>query len=256
MDVAVQGPSGITTPFQEIITRGNSVMTYTIPDGNVQVTTPGPDPSNGDHNFLVTIEPRESFSTVATGVWRLKLKGRSITNGTVDIWTLDDGERLDVLFTGTSVSPSMKIGSPGAAKSAVTVASYTTKIKWKDLKGKRHNDDSAIDTVSDFSSNGPLRNGAQKPDVTAPGSRLASCLSADSPVESLYKVAQGIRMMRGTSMATPFITGIVALLLERNKTLDPARVKTLLRNNSTIPGKPAGNFDPNWGFGLINAANL
>jgi subtilisin family serine protease len=256
MDVAVQGPSGITTPFQKVITSGNPVKTYSIPDGKVQVVTPGPNPSNGDHNFLVVIEPQTSISTVATGVWRLKLKRRSITNGIVDIWTLDDGRGLDVLFTGTSVSPSMKIGSPGAAKSAVTVASYTTKIKWKDLQGNTWTGGNAIDTLSDFSSNGPLREGAQKPDVTAPGSWLASCLSADSPVEAAYVVAQGIRMMQGTSMATPFITGIVALLLERRKTLDPAGVKTLLRNNSAIPNTPAGNFDANWGFGLINAANL
>jgi subtilisin family serine protease len=256
LEVAAQGPSGITTPFQKIIASGNPARTYNIPDGKVQVVTPGPNPSNGDHNFLVVIEPQTSVSTVATGVWRLKLKGKSITNGRVDIWTLDDGEGLDVLFTGTSVSPTMKIGSPGAAKSAVTVASYTTKIKWKDLQGNTWTGGNTIDTLSDFSSNGPLRTGAQKPDVTAPGSWLASCLSADSPVEDAYVVAQGIRMMQGTSMATPFITGIVALLLERKKTLDPAGVKTLLRNNSAIPSTPAGNFDANWGFGLINAANL
>jgi subtilisin family serine protease len=256
VEVAVQGPSGITTPFQKIITSGNPAKSYNIPDGKVQIVTPGRNAANGDHNFLVVIEAQPMLSTVASGVWRLRLKGKSITNGTVDIWTLDDGEGLDVLFTGTSVSPTMKIGSPGSAASAVTVASYTTKIKWKDLAGNTWTGGTAVDALSDFSSNGPLRNGAQKPDVTAPGSWLASCLSADSSVESAYVVAQGIRMMQGTSMATPFITGVVALLLERKKTLDAASVKTLLRNNSAIPNTPAGIFDPQWGFGLINAANL
>jgi len=258
VDVAVQGPSGITTPFQKIIANENPVMTYTIPDGKVQVMTPGPNPTNGDHNFQVVIEPQENFSLVTTGVWRLTLKARSITNGTVDIWTVDDGKRLDVVFTGTSVSSSMKVGSPGAAKSAVTVASYTTRIIWNDRQGQPHQtiDPQANDTLSDFSSNGPLRNGAHKPDVTAPGSWIASCLSADSPVDPLFEVAPGIRVMQGTSMATPIVTGIVALLLERKKTLDPGEVKTLLRNNSTIPGAQAGTFDPNWGFGLINLASL
>lgn len=256
LEVAVQGPSGITTPFQKVITNGNPAKRYNIPDGKVQIVTPGVDPTNGDHNFLVVITPKQGFSPVASGVWRLRIRGKSITNGIVDIWTLDNGERLDVLFTGTSVAPSMKIGSPGASASAVTVASYTTKITWKDLAGDTLTGGTAVDALSDFSSNGPLRNGAQKPDVTAPGSWLASCLSADSSVEPEYVVAPGIRMMQGTSMATPFITGVVALLLERKGTLDPADVKTLLRNHSAIPGGSAGSFDAQWGFGLINAAGL
>jgi len=204
----------------------------------------------------VAIDAQPTLSTVATGVWRLRLKGKTITNGKVDIWTIDNGERLDVLFTGTSVSPTMKIGSPGAAASAVTVASYTTKIKWKDLAGDPLTGGTAVDVLSDFSSNGPLRTGAQKPDITAPGSWLASCLSADSSVDPKFVVAPGIRMMQGTSMATPFITGLVALLLQRKGTLDPAGVKALLRTHSAVPGGPAGAFDPKWGFGLINATGL
>lgn len=252
----MQGPSGITTHFQKIIASGNPAKTYNIPDGKVQIVTPGPDPANGDHNFLVVIDARPTVTTVATGVWRLRLKAKAITKGTVDIWTLDNGERLDVLFTGTSVAPSMKIGSPGTAASAVTVASFTTKITWKDLAGDTLTGGTAVNVLSDFSSNGPLRNGSQKPDVTAPGAWLASCLSADSSVDPEFVVAPFIRMMQGTSMATPFIAGLVALLLERKKSLDPADVKTLLRNHSVIPGGTAGSFSTEWGFGLIEAAGL
>ena len=69
-------------------------------------------------------------------------------------------------------------------------------------------------------------------------------------------IDNSFRGMAGTSMATPFVAGLTALLLERNPALDPAGVKTLLNANSAVPGKPAGAFDPKWGFGLIDAANL
>jgi len=46
------------------------------------------------------------------------------------------------------------------------------------------------------------------------------------------------------------------LLLERDPSLEPAVLKELLRENSLIPGQEAGTFEPKWGNGLINAANL
>ncbi len=60
----------------------------------------------------------------------------------------------------------------------------------------------------------------------------------------------------GTSMATPFIVGLVALLLQRQPDLKPAAAKALLRKHSLIPGHKPGVFDPKWGYGLINAKGL
>jgi subtilisin family serine protease len=59
-------------------------------------------------------------------------------------------------------------------------------------------------------------------------------------------------MNLGTSMATPFITGVIALLLQSNPTLTPETAKQLLKNASAIPGAAAGSFRNEWGFGLVN----
>jgi hypothetical protein len=57
-------------------------------------------------------------------------------------------------------------------------------------------------------------------------------------------------------MAAPFITGIVALLLQADATLTPEGAKLLLKNASAIPGSPPATFRNDWGFGLVNGDPL
>ena len=255
-EVSVRIPGGFVTPFQGVISAGSPVRTYSLPDARIDVVTPGPDPANGDHNFFVRILGASQGLAVKGGVWRLRVRNISATGGRLDVWTLDDQQSPEVVFSGTSVRDSMKVGSPGAAASAVTAASYTTKVQWTDIDGHLQHVGLDLDDISDFSSEGPLRNGVQKPDVTAPGAMIASSLSADSLPSRAQMINTNYVVMAGTSMATPFITGVVALLLERDPALDAAGVKALLRAHSSIPGQPAGTFDPKWGFGLTDALGL
>jgi len=110
--------------------------------------------------------------------------------------------------------------------------------------------------ISDFSCEGPLRNGEQKPDVAAPGAMIVSALSADASYERSQKINDKFVVLAGTSMAAPFITGIIALLLQRNPLLKPEEIKNILHINSFVPGQPAGTFDPKWGFGLLDTSSL
>ncbi len=256
MEVAVQSPGGFQTPYQGIKTSGPSEQTYILPDGRVLIATPGPDPANGDHNFLVEVRQPSSFTPVTAGTWRLLLRGVTISKGRVDVWVLDDSNRLDVIFTGKSVHDTLKVGSPGASASAITVASYTTKVQWKDISNNTQSVGLDLDEISDFSSEGPLRNDSQKPDLAAPGAMITAARSADSLVPAAYVVTPSYRINAGTSMATPFVTGIIALLLERNSSLDPGQVKTKLRTHCSIPGKSNGTFDIKWGFGLLNMSGM
>src|SRR5919199_2305404 len=255
-EVSVRTPGGYVTPFQKVISTGNPAQEYTLPDARVQVVTPGPDPANGDHNFFVQIRSKGSSSSVKGGIWQLRVRNTSTNDGRLDVWTLDDQPSPEVVFSGTSIQDTMKVGSPGAANSAVTVASYTTKVKWTDIDGSEQEVGLKLDDISDFSSEGPLRNGEQKPDLAAPGAMIVSALSADSSPSRAEMINAKYVVKAGTSMATPFVTGLVALLLERDPSLEPEVLKELLRENSQIPGQPAGAFDTKWGFGLIDAANL
>jgi subtilisin family serine protease len=254
-EVSVRTPGRFITPWQSVIPNGNPAKTYKLPDGEVTVVTPGPDPANGDHNFWIEMKGTPPELPLTGGIWQLRIRNTSNEDGEVNVWTLDDRGEM-VFFTGTSVKDSMKIGSPGAAAGAVTVASYTTKVQWTDINGNDRSVGLDLNDISDFSSEGPLRKGAKKPDVTAPGAMIASCLSSNSSPNPGDMVTQQFRMMAGTSMATPFIAGLIALLLERDAKLDPSGMKQLLRAHSMVPGKPAGTFNPKWGYGLIDANGL
>ena len=187
-------------------------------------------------------------------LWKLLLRGETVNKGFVDIWIMDNSISQTSVFTGTSVNSSMKIGSPGCSTQAITVASFTTKIQWKDIDQQIRTTALQLDKISDFSSDGPLRNGNQKPDIAAPGAFICSELSADSPLERAYMITTDLRMMAGTSMATPVITGIV-VLVKRNKNLDRNAVKTILRLNGHVQNKPSNTFDTKWGYGLIDMSN-
>jgi subtilisin family serine protease len=250
LEVAVASPGGFTTPFQPVVSAGNPLRRYLLPDGRVQIITPGPNPANGDHQFIVQVTAASGGDPVEDGTWRLLVKAAAVANGVVDSWILTDG------VTFTAPSDELKIGSPGAAAQAITVASFTTKVAYRDIDGTPRTVQLALDDISSFSSPGPLRNRARKPDLTAPGAMIVSCLSRDSRPRRASMVNDQFVAMAGTSMATPFVSGVVALLLQASPALTAADVKSLLTRSARIPGQVAGAFDSKWGFGLLDGAAL
>jgi subtilisin family serine protease len=256
LEVSVSTPGGFVTPPQPVINTGSATKLYHLPDARVRVTTTRPDPANGDHHFLVQVSGPAAGTKAKGGTWRLILHNTSATEARVDIWAIDDEEGTEVTFTGVSKQDSMKIGSPGCSSAAVTVAAFTTKNEWVDINGDGRIVTDKLNDIADFSSEGPLRNNQPKPDVTAPGGMIVSALSRDSKQEKPDMIDLLHLVEGGTSMATPFIVGTIALLLQRNPQLDPAGVKNLLHAASKVPHQAAGAFDPKWGFGLIDAQRL
>ncbi len=82
--------------------------------------------------------------------------------------------------------------------------------------------------------------GGPQLDVVAPGMDITSA-----------KLGGGWITMAGTSMATPHVAGLAALLLEKNSSLGPNDIRTLVRANAVDKG--ASGFDYLYGYGRIDA---
>ncbi|MEV0525066.1 S8 family serine peptidase [Streptomyces sp. NPDC050439] len=117
---------------------------------------------------------------------------------------------LFVIAAGNTGAPS-SIGSPGAADSALTVGAV----------------DSA-DKAAYFTSQGPRAgDNALKPDLSAPGVDILAARSQLTEGEGYYTE------MSGTSMATPHIAGVAALLAEKHPDWSGERLKDALMSTST-----------------------
>ena len=147
------------------------------------------------------------------------------------------------------------VGEGGASiPSAIAVGSFTTTV---------------LDTLeregahSTFSSNGPWLNpNYPKPAVLAPGASIMSALNKYAPDFDKNNAPYSNRLnnevyhygyMEGTSMATPFVAGSVALWLEANPKLSAADVMDILKESSTKHADMEGeDWTPTYGYGLIN----
>ncbi len=101
------------------------------------------------------------------------------------------------------------VGSPGCARDVITVGAVDK-----------------LDNMAVFSSRGPTLDGRNKPDIVAPGVLIIAA-----------KAGGGYTALSGTSMATPHISGVVALLLSEKPELLPNQVKDILMRTAKDLGE-------------------
>ena len=120
------------------------------------------------------------------------------------------------------------------------------------------------DLIASYSSKGPTYiDLTVKPDLVAPGNLVVSLLAPGSTLQSMYPgnviaksyyststtpASAGYFRLSGTSMATPVVTGAVALMLQSNPSLTPDTVKARLMKTATKNFPPASvAVDPTTG---------
>jgi len=140
------------------------------------------------------------------------------------------------------------VTSPGSSKKVITVGASDDSTACVDAFGER---------IVDFSGRGPTRNCIIKPDILAPGADIVSVRSqgmSDKVQRALQDkfVGDYYLSLSGTSMATPRVSGAIALLLEKNPELSPDDVKYALKRSAADLLKDANQQ----GWGRLDIESL
>ncbi|NLP35527.1 MAG: S8 family peptidase [Clostridiales bacterium] len=168
-----------------------------------------------------------------------------LVQGVNAVW---DNGIVVVVAAGNNGPGPMSISTPGISRKVITVGSSDDNVA-VEVFGSR---------TKDYSGRGPTPYCIKKPDIVAPGSNIISCNisrftgrgrnsrlgAAASPM--MYTIKSG------TSMATPVVSGAIALLLSAYPKLTNREVKLRLRESAVDLGQ-------HWkkqGWGQLNVRHL
>lgn len=153
----------------------------------------------------------------------------ALVKGVNEAW--DDG-LIVVVAAGNMGPKSNSITTPGISRKVITVG-CSDDDKEVNVMGSK---------MVDYSGRGPTESCVCKPDLVAPGASIVCC----SNKKGCYTAKSG------TSMATPLVTGALALLLEKYPEISNRDVKLLLRERCT----DLGLHHNQQGWGLLDIEKL
>lgn len=203
-------------------------------------------PANG-HNYIACyLSPlfsEEGIAGVRSGTWIVRLLGRDIRDGDYHGWIeRDDPRRLGPIgmleawrfpsfFSLNSNVDNSSVSSLACGNHIISVANL----------------DEDQNQIYISSSQGPTRDGRNKPEVAAPGTDIVAANGFDDHDKRPWV------MMTGTSMASPYVAGTVGLMLAADPQLTGSQIAAIIRRTAE-PLKPNGyDWQDNAGFGRINS---
>ncbi|BCN31947.1 hypothetical protein bsdtb5_32420 [Anaeromicropila herbilytica] len=189
-----------------------------------------------------------------------------MVRGVDAVW---DSGIVVVVAAGNNGPEPMSISTPGISRKVITVGASDDNVPIE-LSGNK---------MIDYSGRGPTLACIKKPDIVAPGSDIISCnalknysrylgmkdTSNTAGRNGLFRSPLRLRFnsrgekynimytsKSGTSMATPIVTGAIALLLSVHPELSNRDVKMKLRESTTDLGYSWSKQ----GCGLLNVEKL
>ena len=225
--VQVRPPGGQWT---ERVQPGEYIENRQLLDGSfLSVYNEVYHPANGANLIAIYLSPLLSDAGVvgvSAGEWLVRLHGEDVRDGRFQAWIERDDPR--------------RVGRIGAREAWVfpsffSERSYIDRSTISSLAcGQRvvgvANLDEGNRRISITSSQGPTRDGREKPDIAASGTDVVAAKGFSEPNDPWIA-------MSGTSMASPFVTGVSGLMLAVNPTLTAAQIGGILRRTARpLPG--------------------
>lgn len=182
IEIVIEAPNGTRVgPLQQIL----GPQRLRVGDTEMLIYYGEPKPFNPYQEIYIEFIPVGDY--VEGGIWRIQLIPRDIVNGNYDMW-LPSGGTLNMGTAFLEPVEETTLTIPATASKGIAVGAY----------------DARFNQPAAFSGRGFTRETNQvKPDIVAPGVEITSCA-----------VGGGYETRTGTSMATPFVTGSAALMMQ------------------------------------------
>ncbi|MBD77371.1 MAG: hypothetical protein CL840_00355 [Crocinitomicaceae bacterium] len=263
------------TGFRAVNQSVGVSITDTLKNGTVQIGTVTTflEKIGNTYGYFVEIKSNET-----SRFWRISFTGI----GKVDGWSGPLNRRScnsDFIYSSSAfgtINQTRKLGryvepdltqnigsSYTCSDKVITVGAYSANTSMFDVDSVKRNFSVVQKDRISFSSIGPTRTGAIKPDITGPGSRVITAQASQvlasmstSNRSSLYLGGKH-SVTDGTSFSSPAVAGIVALYLEKNPNASYAEIKQAVQSTADQDSL-TGSVMPNNknGYGRINAYQM
>ncbi len=253
LNIRITPPRGAPTNW---LTPGNGTA---VGPGNTVIatmfSTRTPNPRNNKLQIEVQFE-----APAQQGQWHIDLQETAGAPATVDLWVERNDFDIHPKLAGSDDVVNNSVTCPATSASVIAVGNYNAQPdvdhgeKYGDIvRSSSHGLDIA-DGVTDEQ---------VRPHLVAPGRRIISANRSDKVdhSEKYLKLRFGVGLgqhtvFTGTSQAAPHVTGVIALMFQKNPTLTHVDVRQILTGSVRRDLIPAGTVFPSatWGFGILDAA--
>lgn len=201
-------------------------------------------PANGANYISIYLSPNlepGQIRGIRAGVWRVRLIGEEVRNGQFHCWIERDdpseigrieGQRLfrfPSFFSEQSNVDSHSISTLACGNATIAVSNY----------------DAFTNKINISSSQGPTRDNRYKPDIAGPGTNIVAAKGFSNDGDKWVSKS-------GTSMASPYVTGVIGLMLNTNPNLNSVQCLGILQRTA----RPFPGTTYEWmndaGFGRID----
>ncbi len=234
--------------------------------------------NSGDDDILVAPAGKTQLEIV--GGWTNPFTHQFVATvkvkaGSGGLWLYDDSGNKntahiymhDAIFSSDVVSYNTLVGTPGTADNVLTIGSYDWNDSFDLSNGQFSFHDAcgfkktlSIGGLSCYSSPGYSRMGKIKPEITAPGEWFTASYAKTTKgsgvgTDWIVDRTGNFVAMNGTSAATPYTAGIIALMFQKRPGLTFGEIRRLLITNASSSDLVTGPVpNPNWGYGKLDYA--